>query len=274
MKQQNPHTIAVEESLREFYDSQGWKTDGEHSKDASLWEDTRKCARAYVSACRMRIRDYLPATGEVLLDAASGPVQYPEYLTYSAGFTKRVCVDLSTEALKQAESKLGNKGEYVRCSILDLLLPDNLADASISLHTIYHIEASAQEIAVRQLLRVTKPNHSLLVVYANPDRLSSRISRALALVRKRITGGAPSPGEVYYYAHPLSWWQRFSDSAEIELVTWRTLTAKLSRKLIPDNAFGTFLLRILFRCEELFPHAMLPFAAYPLVVLKKRSGSQ
>jgi ubiquinone/menaquinone biosynthesis C-methylase UbiE len=257
----------VEESLRAFYDSKGWKSDGAHSLDASLWEDTRPCAQEYISACRLRICEYLPPNGEVLLDAASGPVQYPEYLAYSRNFTKRVCVDLSAEALQQAKAKLGARGEYLHCSILDLPLPSAFADATISLHTIYHIEAGAQEAAVRQLLRVTKPGQPLLVVYANPDRLSSRLARLARWLR-----GTPAlpQGEIYYHAHPLAWWRRFSDEAVVDTVTWRTLTAKVSRFLVPDNSFGVILLRGLLALERRFPRALLPFAAYPLIILRKR----
>ncbi len=271
MNPQDPQTRAVEESLRDFYDSKGWKSDGAQSLDASLWEDARSCAQEYISACRLRLCEYLPKKGDLLLDAASGPVQYPEYLAYSRGFAKRVCVDLSAEALRQAEAKLGTRGEYVCCSILDLPFPSNYADASISLHTIYHIEAGAQEAAVRQLLRVTKPGQPLLVVYANPDRISSRLAKGARWLKGIFSGStAPAQGEIYYHAHSLAWWNRFSDVAEVRIVTWRTLTAKVSKLLIPDHPVGAFLLRGLFALERRFPHAMLPFAAYPLIVLRKK----
>lgn len=263
-----PKARAVEESLRQFYDQRGWKDEGEVSLDAALWEDTRTCAEDYVRGCRLRLLDFLPARGERLLDAASGPIQYPEYLAYSAGFGKRICVDISAEALKKAERKLGARGEYLNCSILDLPLAKNSVDAAVSLHTIYHIEAGAQERAVRELLRVLKPGAPLLVVYANPDRLSSRIARLARKALGRDDQGGK--GEVYYHAYPLGWWNHFSDEAEVEVRTWRTLTAKVSRLVAPNNFLGKFLLGLLYRLEGLFPRGMLPFAAYPLIVLRKR----
>ena len=268
----NSAASAAEESVRDFYDSYGWSTDGEHSRDASLWEDTRDCAQSYISACRLRVCNYLPKEGEILVDAGSGPLQYPEYLAYSTGFSKRVCIDVSRRALILAEEKLGTRGEYIECSILELPLPTNYADASISMHTIYHIEASAQEAAVRQLLRVTKPRMPLLVVYANPNRLSSRIAHVVRRLTALATTerGRHATTEIYYHAHPLSWWSRFSDVAEIKIATWRTLTARMSRVAVPDNALGSASLRGLFWLEETFPRAMLPFAAYPLIVLRKR----
>ncbi|HEY8280105.1 MAG TPA: class I SAM-dependent methyltransferase [Bdellovibrionota bacterium] len=272
MMQQNPLPREVEENLRSFYDSKGWSQDGAHTGDAARWEDTRACAHSYVSGCRLRLLKYLPRQGELILDAASGPIQYPEYLAYSAGYVQRVCVDLSKEALSQAEAKLGAKGQYLNCSILDLPLADRSMDASLSLHTIYHIEASAQESAVRQLLRVTKAGRPVLVIYANPDRLSAKVANVARSLKRLFTGMKKAEaGEIYYFAHPLSWWQRFSDEAEVSVVTWRTLTAKLSR-MLPDNVVGSFVLKVIFQLEEAFPRAMLPFAAYPLVVLTKRNG--
>jgi ubiquinone/menaquinone biosynthesis C-methylase UbiE len=270
-QQENRASVrGVEESLRAFYDQEGWKNDGEKSRDAALWEDTRACARDYVSGCRLRLLDHMPRHGGVLLDAASGPLQYPEYLRFSEGYGKRVCVDLSAEALRQAEAKLGPRGEYVKCSILDLPFRNDFADATLSLHTIYHIERGAQEAAVRQLLRVTKPGQPLLVVYANPDRLSSRLARFARSLKGLFKGKAEEgKGEVYYHAHPLAWWMRFSDEATVDIVTWRTLTAKVSRLLIPDNAVGAFLFRTLLWLEGVFPRAMLPLAAYPLIILRK-----
>ena len=40
-----------------------------------------------------------------MLDMASGPIQYPEYLVYSSNFKKRYCVDLSKNALEAAKKK-------------------------------------------------------------------------------------------------------------------------------------------------------------------------
>lgn len=261
-------TGTVEQSLRQFYDERGWKADGAVSVDAALWEDTRECAVHYVRGCRLRLLDFLPKSGSSLLDAASGPIQYPEYLQYSAGFGVRICVDISAEALKQAETKLGPRGKYLNCSILDLPLEANSVDAAVSLHTIYHIEADSQEKAVRELLRVVKPGAPLLVVYANPDRLSSRIARlARKILGRNELGGH---GEIYYHAHPVSWWRRFEGVAEMDIRTWRVLTAKVSRLVAPDNFLGRLFLGALFRLENIFPHASLPFAAYPLIVLRKR----
>lgn len=256
--------MAIEDQVRDFYDEQGWQSDSSgESTDARLWEDLRPCAAAYVSACRRKVLEFLPPSGNLILDAGSGPIQYPEYLEYSRGFAKRVCVDLSRRALEAAREKLGDRGEYVEASLLQLPFPDDHFDAAVSLHTIYHVERGRQEDAVRELLRVLQPGGRAVVVYANPDRLVASLKR---LVRR---GGGTASAPIYFFAHPLSWWTRFSDAAEVEVVPWRSLNANESRRLIPDSRLGAATFRAVLRFEERFPRAATRWGCYPMVVLTK-----
>jgi len=254
----------VEDQVRDFYDERGWQADtAGQTADAQLWEDLRPCAAEYVSACRRKVLAFLPQSGDYMLDAGSGPIQYPEYLEYSRGFVKRVCVDLSQRALDEARAKLGERGEYVRASLLELPFPDDRFDALVSLHTIYHIEQDRQEHAVRELLRVLKPGARAVVVYANPDRLTARLKR---LARR---AARPAQGPIYFHAHPLSWWKRFSDEAAIEILPWRSLNANESRRLIPDNALGASMFRALLAFERALPRWATQMGCYPMIVLTK-----
>jgi ubiquinone/menaquinone biosynthesis C-methylase UbiE len=259
--------VATEDQIRDFYDERGWQADATGPDavygDARLWEDLRPCAAAYVSACRRKVLEFLPPSGDRILDAGSGPIQYPEYLEYSHGFAKRVCVDLSQRALEEAREKLGDRGEYVRASLLELPFPDGAFDAAVSLHTIYHVESGQQEKAVRELLRVLKPGARAVVVYANPDRLVARLKR----LARRQEG--PPPGPIYFFVHPLSWWQRFSDEAAVELVPWRSLNANESRKLVPDNRLGAGMFRAVLAFERALPRLATSWGCYPMVVLTK-----
>ena len=81
--------------------------------------------------------------------------------------------------------------------------------------------------AVRQLVRVAKANAPVIIVYANPNRLLLWMKR---LVTRRLNEPVTEP--LYYFAHPLSWWQLFADLGSVELHPWRSLTAKDSRSLI------------------------------------------
>ena len=254
--------MSVEDQVREFYETEGWQAEDAVHADAQLWEDLRSCAAGYVSACRRRVLDFLPAHGERIIDAGSGPIQYPEYLDYSRGFAQRVCVDLSQLALDEARSKLGEHGDYVCASLLDLPFPDEVFDAGVSLHTIYHIDSARQDAAVRELLRVVKPGGVAVVVYANPDRLAARLMR---FARRSSAASGP----IYFFAYPLEWWNRFSDDAEVRLVPWRSLNANESRRLIPDNAIGVAMFRIVWWFERRFPRLATRFGCYPMIVLTK-----
>ena len=67
-------------SVHKFYNSIGWKKNDKYFKDASISEDLRFYSREYVSKCRKRILRYIPKKGVNILDFASGPIQYKEYL--------------------------------------------------------------------------------------------------------------------------------------------------------------------------------------------------
>ena len=86
-----------------FYNEEGWSQSKKNTKDAYLFEDLRPVAKKYVSDCRKRVQLFIPKKGQHILDFASGPIQYKEYLNYSKNFQKRHCVDFSKKAIKIAK---------------------------------------------------------------------------------------------------------------------------------------------------------------------------
>ena len=264
----------AEARVAEFYGSVGWDTEDEITEDARRWEDLRPHAAAYVSQCRLRVARHTSERGQYLLDMASGPIQYPEYLEYSRKFDKRYCVDLSAKALEAARRRIGDHGVFLQGSFFDLDLEDNFFDCSVSLHTIYHMDRERQEEAVRKLLRVTKPGKPVIIVYSNPHTiidgfgLPRKVRRAVGRLVRR--NRVVEPG-VYFHAHPLRWWRRFADVAEVKIWPWRALAAHHQRRLIPDSPFGARLLERLFRAEDRFPRLFVRLFQYPMIVLVKRS---
>lgn len=258
----------AEEQVARFYNGPGWKTRDGVTEDARRWEDLRPGSACYVSESRRRVGRHIPAGGHRFLDMASGPIQYDEYLDFSRGFAERHCVDLSAEALAMAEAKIGSHGVYHCGSFLTLPFDENAFDCTISLHTIYHIEADRQEEAVRKLLRVTKPGAPVIIVYSNPDALTSRLKRRV----DRIRGKAPRVPEpdLYFRPHPLDWWSRFGDTATIEMRPWRAFEATEMRRLIPGGPVGALILRVLFRAEDAFPGFFVRNGRYPMIILRKR----
>ena len=267
----------AEKTVSKFYNTLGWQTDREITEDARRWEDLREYAAEYVSKCRLRVMNQIPGTGEKMLDMASGPIQYKEYIEYSKNFDKRYCVDLSIDALKSAKEKIGEHGIFLHGSFFDIPLEENFFDCSISLHTIYHMHKSKQEEAVRKLLRVTKPGKPVIIVYSNPDSINRMPSRLLkkmkAIVKKSDSLSAQEKNEdLYFFAHPSGWWDNFSDLANVKILPWRSFTAHTQRMLFPDNRFGKKLLSILYRLEEKYPHFFARYFTYPMITLTKKEN--
>ncbi len=165
----------VEDKVSKFYNTEGWETKDGITEDARLWEDLREYAKEYVSKCRLRVLTHIPESGENILDMASGPIQYKEYLEYSKDFKKRYCVDLSSGALEGAKEKIGDHGVFLQGSFFDIPLDENYFDCSICLHAIYHIDKDKQEDAVRKLIKVTKPGKPVIIVYSNPNTIISTL---------------------------------------------------------------------------------------------------
>ncbi len=264
----------VTEQVKNLYENDGWKMVGDVTFDADTSEDLRQGSAEYVSACRLRVLRHLPRRGGRLLDMASGPIQYPEYLRYSEGFQKRVCVDLSQRALAMARTKLGEAGEYHVGDFLELEIAP--VDAAVSLHTIYHIHRDRQEAAVRKLIAVTNPGGTIVVVYSNPGYFVSALLsplRKLARALHRRGGSGDDPSELYFYRHPLAWWDRFRDSGSVRIHPWRTFSTRELKTLIPDNRWGAKILSALFALEDRFPRFFTAIGCHPMVVIQKSAAS-
>src|SRR5437868_11660891 len=75
-------TENTKQQVREFYDQIGWSQAADGLYQNARYEDLRPVSREYIHKCHMRVKRHLASEGDILLDAGSGPVQWPEYLTY------------------------------------------------------------------------------------------------------------------------------------------------------------------------------------------------
>ena len=268
----------AEENVSSFYNQVGWKSEGQITEDAKRYEDLRENAKEYVSKCRLRVLRHIPNGGENILDMASGPIQYKEYLEYSKSYKKRYCVDLSSKALDDAKSKIGEHGVFLCGSFFDIDLDRNFFDCTISLHTIYHMDKEKQEEAVRKLIAVTKPGKPIVIVYRNPNTLLENLILPLRTVKRTLTGlknklaGKKSEVDLYAFAHPVSWWNKFSDLADIEMFPWRSFYSPHQKILVPDNKLGKKVFDVLFKMEEKFPNFFINNFQYYTVVLHKKES--
>ena len=264
----------AEGKVSRFYNTIGWETIDDISEDAKRWEDIRPCAREYVRQCRFRVLRHIPPSGINLLDMASGPIQYPEYLEYSRNFEKRYCIDLSSDALLAAREKIGDHGVFLPGSFFDIPLKENSFDCSISLHTIYHMDKKRQEDAVRKLIWSTKPGAPVIIVYSNPHTIAWFLMLPFRLVKKAYkllcrSNDKEEYNGLYFFAHPLQWWIRFADVATVKILPWRSFDSRLQKILFPNNKLGARMLQILFHLEDKFPVFFSRFFQYPMVILVK-----
>lgn len=283
------------QQVREFYDRIGWSQVGEGLYQNARYEDLRPVAREYIHRCHLRVGRFLAPEGKYLLDAGSGPVQYPEYLTYSAGYRFRVCADLSITALREARQRLGSHGLYVVADVSRLPFRDDVFDGVVSLHTIHHVPFEEQITAYREIYRTLKPGRSAAVVNAwQKPRLMERLAWMIRLyaflfkwierfnrivLRRRVRSStepaAPTPAGAptgTYTVH----WEPAPLRAElerlgmpVEIHPWRSLSVRFTRAVIHPWLGGRFWLRLVYWLEEKYPRYFGENGQYPLLVLRK-----
>ena len=148
---------------------------------AILFEDLRPSAKNYVSHSRNKINKHIAKKGTHLLDFASGPIQYNEYLKYSKNFKFRHCFDFSKKAIFEAKKKIGKKGKFYNQDFLKINFKKNYFDTIISLHTIYHIDKTKQASVVKKLIKISKKNSPIIIVYSNPNTIINYIKKKILL---------------------------------------------------------------------------------------------
>ncbi|UCG17060.1 MAG: class I SAM-dependent methyltransferase [Phycisphaerales bacterium] len=282
--------------VRDFYDTYGWEkeADGKY-KDTSAFVDLRPVLDDYAQRTHRRVLQSLPRHGECLLDAGSGAIAHAEYLEYSARYKWRLCVDLSAKALTEARTKLGDKGICVLADLTELPFADNTFDATVSAHTLYHVPYDEQEAAVWELYRTLAPGKTCVIVYAWPNdwfqRARQCYRRFLQLIAKipgarrlkimilgeykpprggRADPAASSRPPLYYQPHDYRWFQNtFAASLNMEIRAWRSVDRSFTEACVPNNRAGRLIMRIVFWCEEVFPHLLGRLGRYALIIIRK-----
>ena len=281
--------VETRQQVREFYDRVGWHfTDADMFQNAH-YEDLRPVSRQYVQDCHLRVRRFLPAAGKYLLDAGSGPVQYPEYLIYSEDYRFRVCVDISIVALQEARRRVGVKGLFAVADIMNLPFKRNIFDGVVSLHTIHHLPLEHHRQAYGELYRVLKPAGSAVVVNAwNAPRLIHAIDRTVRFINRtrkkwyRARSGEAAPGGGKHTSSTVSpkgtfvshadaaWLKReLTGFIPFEIHVWRSVSVRFLRTFIHDRLAGRWLLQQLFQLEERYPRFFGENGQYPMIIIRK-----
>ena len=266
--------------VKKFYDDFGWEEENGLTKDALLFEDLRSVSQTYIDKCHKRVSRHIKSNGKYILDVASGPIQYPQYLEYSKNYEYRVCVDISITALKSARKKLGDKGIYILCDITNLPFLDNSFDAVVSLHTIYHVPQNEQKKAFMEIFRVLKKGCCAVIVYSYGSNCKAMRILSYPLLPLRVLNKiktAPLPKsktdspKLYFYAHNYKWIKKnLSTIDSMDIYVWRSVSVNFLKTYIHKWFFGKQILDMIYKLEEKFPKFLGRFGQYPLIVIRKK----
>ncbi len=285
--------VRVKQQVREFYDQIGWQEVGSGLYQNARYEDLRPVSREYIHRCHLRVGRHIAPQGRFLLDAGSGPVQYPEYLTYSQGYRYRVCADISIVALQEARKRLAQRGLFVVADVANLPFRSDAFDGVVSLHTLHHLPLAEQKQAYGELHRVLLPGRSAAVVNGWTDsplmrrldwlvRLMEGVGRQVARLRRR-TAAQPEPAAANTAASPAAkptgtfvekldaaWLRRELAHVQPEIHVWRSVSVRLLRAVIHAALGGKVWLRLLYALEERFSGFFGEKGQYPLIVIRKK----
>lgn len=180
--------VNIKQQVKDFYDQVGWQAVSQGVYQNAHYEDLRPVSRGYIHRCHLRLLRHLKPTGRFLLDAGSGPIQYPEYLEYSRGYERRVCADISFTALKEARMRIGTHGLYVVCDVANLPFASGAFEGVVSLHTIHHLPEDEHLQAYGELYRSLAPGCTAALVNGWPGSRLMRWAEPFIHLNRRLRG--------------------------------------------------------------------------------------
>jgi ubiquinone/menaquinone biosynthesis C-methylase UbiE len=285
----------IKQQVRNFYDQIGWKLESDGFYQNARYEDLRPVAKEYIEKCHLRINRHLVKNGKYLLDAGSGPIQYPAYLTYMDGYQYRLCMDISTVALQEARKRIGEKGLFVVGDVAKLPFKDVSFDGIVSLHTLHHLPLEEQKNAYRDIHRVLKKEKNAVIVNGwTKSKLMTQWSWLLKLMdrigsiflrlsgkkqlqqntseeTKTIEKKSPQKKQTGTFIEKLNanWLREELKEMDLEILVWRSVSVKFLRAVFHQALGGKFWLRVLFYLEEKYPKYFGENGQYPLIVIRK-----
>jgi SAM-dependent methyltransferase len=282
----------VKQQVREFYDQIGWQELSNGCYQNATYEDLRPVAREYIHRCHLRVLRHLKPNGQLLLDAGSGPIQYPEYLEYSRSYQHRVCADISAVALQEARKRIGDassggQGLFVVADIANLPFKPSAFDGVVSLHTIHHLPLEEHSQAYQELYRVLAPASSAVVIQGWHVPPLTALTEALADSLDWLRGRKPHKARksrsdrrqaattatrTFVNKHNAAWLEKeIGTRMPTEIYVWRSVNVRFLRTFIHERWGGKALLRLLYWLEERFPHFLGKYGQYPLIVIRRVS---
>ena len=273
----------IKQQVQDFYNRVGWQQVSEGTYQNATYEDLRPIAHEYIHRCHLRVSRHLAPAGKLLLDAGCGPIQYPEYLEYSRGYRRRVCLDISIVALQEARQRIGEHGLFVVGDIANLPFKADAFDGLVSLHTIHHLPASEHQRAYLELQRVLVTGKTGVIVngWDLPPLtvLQNFLIRVVNSLQRKQSSHDSSNKDAsnsekvrgtYVRKHTPVWLKKeVGTHIPLEIWCWRSLNVHFMRTFIHARLGGRIWLRLLDWLEERLPHFFGKNGQYPLIVIHK-----
>lgn len=248
--------------------------------DSDKWVNFRDVTKDYLKNSFTKAKQHINPKGKYLLDIASGPIGFEEYLNLSENYEYRICADISINALQQAkENYKHKKGIYICADITNIPIKEKSCDSVLCQHTLYHIPKDEQKTAVNEMYRVTKPNGKIAIVYSlfyhswfmNISLLPIQLYRITRHIAGKIFVRLfKSKPRLYFYPHRLGWFKKnFEFSDNMEFYCWRSTNNYFLNLYVHKWLFGKKLLAKLRKSEDKHPKFWGRFGEYPVIVIEK-----
>jgi len=269
----------TKQKVREFYDEIGWLQEENGHYQNARYEDLRPVSREYIHRTRLRVMNALIPAGRFLLDAGSGPVQYEEYKSYSRGYQKRVCLDISIQALREARERIGGHGLFVVGDLASLPFKSESFDGAVSMHAIHHLALAEHSRAYGEIHRVLANGRTAAIVNGWHEPLLSRIAEPLIGLMRKLSGRSEKrkkewqneedPAGTFVQKMTPQWLKHeIGSKMMIEIRPWRSMSTRILRWFVRPFG-GRLFLRFVFWLENMFPKFFAENGQYPLIVIRK-----
>lgn len=276
-------------SVKSFYDRFGWKkSEDDKYYDNKLFANQETAANKYTEQTTRRINNFLQPQGEYLLDIASGPVYQEEYKSFSENFAHRICIDISTTALEEAQENLKGKNAYfILGDITNIPLQNESCDNVVSMHTLYHVTKSRQLTGLQEMVRVCKPNSHVVIAYnwawhsmlMNVALLPKRVLQLFGRIKKILfkttkNAQANSTSGLYFFAHSRKYFLNHQpENARISFSVLKSLHQDFIRIYLNNNERSRKFLERVYNLEEKYPSFFGRHGAFPLIVIEKTAAN-
>jgi ubiquinone/menaquinone biosynthesis C-methylase UbiE len=272
-------TNETKQKVREFYDEVGWQQEDDGLYQNARYEDLRSVSSEYIHKTRLRVMNGLVPTGKYILDAGSGPVQYEEYKVYSLGYQKRVCLDISIQALQEARHRIGTHGLFVVGDLANLPFKAEAFDGAVSMHAIHHLALAEHSRAYAEIHRILAAGRTAAIVNGWHEPFLSRAAEPLIGFMRKLSGrsekkkkewlNTEDPAGTFVQKMTPQWLKReIGSQMNIEIKPWRSMSTRILRWFVRPFG-GRIFLKFVFWLEDIFPAFFAENGQYPLIVIRK-----